>query len=101
MPKASKPGWAWRLTHRLRTWKPVPNCTKNRLAGHLVELGKKEAAINRFRIERDAQNVEITFQQLLTAARGEAEGDAPLVPNDLPTSELVTLPAPPSNKTGR
>ena len=74
---------------------------KNRLAGHLVELGKKEAAINRFRIERDAQNVEITFQQLLTAARGEAEGDAPLVPNDLPTSELATLPAPPSNKTGR
>ena len=57
----------------------------NRLASQLVELGKKDAAINRFKIERGSQKVEIIFQQLLTAAREEPkeEGDAvPLVPND-------------------
>jgi len=57
----------------------------NRLASQLVELGKKDAAINRFKIERGSQKVEIIFQQLLAAAREEPkeEGDAvPLVPND-------------------
>ncbi|HEY6860248.1 MAG TPA: hypothetical protein VI358_10745 [Pseudolabrys sp.] len=82
---------------------------KNKTASQLAELGKKDDAINRLKIERDAQNVEAILleakvealkEQLTTAGKEvkSVENEhyesefVSLVPKDWPRAELVTAP---------
>ena len=81
---------------------------KNKAANQLAELSQKGAAINRLKIEREAQKVEVTalkieveaLEERLTAAGKEVEaaegrhheGGVSLVPRAWPTTELVKVP---------
>jgi hypothetical protein len=76
---------------------------KDRAASQLAELGKKGDAINRFRIERDAQKVEIialktqveTLNGWLAAAGNEIKaesGVASVAPQKWPTAEFAEAP---------
>jgi hypothetical protein len=71
---------------------------KNKTTNQLSELGKKGDAINRLKIERDAQNVEVialktrieALNDRLTAAGNEVKAESDvvsLVPREWPTAE--------------
>ncbi len=68
---------------------------KNKTTSQLAELGKKDDAINRLKIERDAQKVEVIALKTQVEALKEvkAAGDVvSLVPRDWPPAELVKVP---------
>jgi hypothetical protein len=76
---------------------------KNRAANQLAELGKKGDAINRFKIERDAQKVEIialktqveALNGWLAAAGNEVKAEssvASVARQEWPTAELAEAP---------
>ena len=81
---------------------------KNKATNQLAELGQKGDAINRLKIEREAQKVEVValkteveaLKERLTAAGKEVEAaegrhherDVSLVPRAWPTAELVRVP---------
>ena len=81
---------------------------KNKATSQLAELGNKGDAINRLKIERDAQNVEVialktqveALKERLTAAGNKVKATedqrherdiVSLVPTDSPTAELVKV----------
>jgi hypothetical protein len=81
---------------------------KNKATNQLAELSQRGDAINRLKIEREAQKVEVValkteveaLKERLTAAGNEVEaaegwhheGDVSLVPRAWPTAELVRVP---------